>query len=138
MVLFPCLIHKALDENGYSTIGAGFQGTYSSMVLDITKLLLRIMLTQNGFTQGDSRNILTNGKNQSYIDMNAGLLYSGSTNGENNFYLGASMYHINRPKVSFKDKNWYLSGRITVHAGGSFPVSDVVDGKCFCHSPDAE
>jgi hypothetical protein len=36
------------------------------------------------------------------------------------------MYHINRPKVSFKDKNWYLSGRITVHAGGYFPISDVV------------
>ena len=30
--------HKALDENGYNTIGAGFQGTYSSMVLDISKL----------------------------------------------------------------------------------------------------
>ncbi len=26
--------HKALDENGYNTIGAGFQGTYSSMTLD--------------------------------------------------------------------------------------------------------
>ena len=36
------------------------------------------------------------------------------------------MYHINKPKVSFKDKNWYLSGRVTVHAGGTFYVSDVV------------
>jgi type IX secretion system PorP/SprF family membrane protein len=118
--------HKALDENGYNTIGAGFQGTYSSMVLDITKLTFEDELTQNGFAQGTTRDILTNGKNQSYIDMNAGLLFSGSTNGENNYYLGASMYHINRPKVSFKDKNWYLSGRVTVHGGGSFPVSDVV------------
>lgn len=117
--------HKALDEEGYNTIGAGFQGTYSSMVLDISKLTFEDMLTQNGFT-GTTSDVLTNGKNQSYIDMNAGLLYSGSTNGDNNFYLGASMYHINRPKVSFKDKNWYLSGRITVHAGGSFPVSEVV------------
>ena len=117
--------HKALDEDGYHTIGAGFQGTYSSMVLDITKLTFEDMLTQNGFT-GTTADVLTNGKNQNYFDMNAGLLYSGSSNGSNNFYLGASMYHINRPKVSFKDKNWYLSGRITIHAGGSFPVSDVV------------
>jgi len=117
--------HKSLDENGYNTIGAGFQATYSSMVLDITKLTFEDMLTQNGFT-GTTSDILTNGKNQNYIDMNAGLLYSGSSNGSNNFYLGASMYHINRPKVSFKDKNWYLTGRITIHAGGSFPVSDVV------------
>jgi len=117
--------HKALDEEGYHTIGAGFQATYSSMVLDITKLTFEDMLTQNGFT-GTTSDVLTNGKNQNYFDVNAGLLYSGSSNGTNNFYLGASMYHINRPKVSFKDKNWYLSGRITIHAGGSFPVSDVV------------
>lgn len=117
--------HKALDENGYSTIGAGFQGTYSSLSLDVSKLYFEDQLTQNGFT-GTTSDILTNGTNQSYFDMNAGVLYSGSSNGINNYYLGVSMYHINRPKVSFKDKNWYLSGRVTVHAGGSFPVSDIL------------
>ena len=30
--------HKALDENGYNTIGAGFQATYSSAILDFSKL----------------------------------------------------------------------------------------------------
>jgi len=117
--------HKSLDENGYSTIGAGFQGTYSSLSLDVSKLYFEDQLTQNGFT-GTTTDILTNGTNQSYFDMNAGVLYSGSSNGINNYYAGVSMYHINRPKVSFKDKNWYLSGRITIHAGGSFPVSDVL------------
>jgi type IX secretion system PorP/SprF family membrane protein len=117
--------HKALDENGYNTIGAGFQGTYSSMTLDVSKLTFEDMLRQNGFT-GTTNDILTNGNNQSYVDVNAGLLYSGSTNGENNYYLGASMYHINRPKVSFKDKSWYLSGRVTIHGGASLPISDVV------------
>jgi type IX secretion system PorP/SprF family membrane protein len=117
--------HKALDEEGYNTIGAGFQGTYSSMVLDMSKLTFADMLEQNGFT-GRTAEVLENGNSQNYFDVNAGLLFSGSTNGANNYYLGASMYHINRPKVGFKDKNWYLSGRITVHGGGSFPVSDVV------------
>lgn len=115
--------HRALDEDGYSTIGAGFQATYSSLSLDVTKLNFEDMLTQNGFT-GTTTDLLTNGNNQSYFDVNAGILYSGSSNGINNYYLGVSMYHINRPKVSFKDKNWFLSGRITVHGGGSFPVSD--------------
>ena len=122
--------HKALDENGYNTIGAGFQGTYSSMALDITKLTFEDELQQNGFAQGTSGEYLganpLTGRNQNYFEMNAGLLYSGSSNGENNYYLGASMYHINRPKVGFKDKNWYLTGRLTVHGGGSFPVSDVL------------
>ena len=117
--------HKSLDENGYNTIGAGFQGSYNSMVLDITKLTFEDMLTQNGFT-GVTSDILTNGSNQNYMDVNAGVLYSGSSNGQNNYYLGVSMYHINRPKVNFKDKNWYLTNRLTVHGGGYFPVSDVV------------
>lgn len=117
--------HKALDEDGYSTIGAGFQATYSSLNLDISKLTFEDMLTQNGFT-GTTSDIIYNGNNQSYFDVNAGLLYSGSTNGQNNFYLGASMYHINRPKVGFKDKNWYLSGRISMHGGGSFPISSLL------------
>ncbi|MBC7535469.1 MAG: PorP/SprF family type IX secretion system membrane protein [Ferruginibacter sp.] len=118
--------HKSLDENGYNTIGAGFQGTYSSMILDFTKLTFADELGQNGFERGTTLEVFSNNKNQNYFDVNAGLLFSGSSNGENNYYLGASMYHINRPKISFKDDNWYLSGRLTVHGGGSFPVSDVV------------
>jgi type IX secretion system PorP/SprF family membrane protein len=115
--------HKALDENGYNTIGAGFQGTYSSLSLDVSKLFFEDQLTQNGFT-GTTSDILSNGVRQSYLDVNAGLLYSGSSNGINNYYLGVSMYHINRPKVSFKDKSWFLSGRVTIHGGGSFPLTD--------------
>ncbi len=115
--------HKALDEDGYNTIGAGFQGTYSSLVLDVSKLTFEDMLRQNGFT-GTTNDIIYNGTNQNYMDLNAGVLYSGSTNGQNNYYLGVSMYHINKPKVNFKDQSWYLTGRLTVHAGATLPISD--------------
>ena len=118
--------HKALDENGYNTIGAGFQGTYSSLTLDDTKLTFEDMLRQNGFT-GARTDFLTNGANQNYIDMNAGLLFSGSTNGSNNYYAGVSAYHINRPKVGFKDKFYYLANRLTIHAGGTLPLTDALN-----------
>lgn len=117
--------HRALDEDGYNTIGAGFQGTYSSLTLDDSKLFFEDQLRQNGFT-GARTDFLTNGSNQSYLDFNAGILYSGSTNGENNYYLGVSAYHVNRPKVGFKDANWYLQNRLTIHGGGYLPVSDML------------
>ena len=117
--------HKALDENGYNTIGAGFQATYSSAILDFTKLTFEDQLTQNGFT-GVTAESLNNGSNQNFVDVNAGLLYSGSSDGRNNYYLGASVYHINRPNLSFIDKVWNLSPRMTIHGGGSFPVSEIL------------
>ena len=118
--------HKALDEDGYNTIGAGFQATYSSLLLDTKDLKFESMLTQNGFTNLAGREVLQNGNNQSYFDMNAGLLFSGSSNGNNNYYAGVSAYHVNRPTVGFKSSNYQLASRLTIHAGGTFPVSDVV------------
>ena len=117
--------HKALDEDGYNTIGAGFQGTYSSLSLDEGKLTFEDMLRQNGFT-GARTDFLTNGNNQNYFDINAGILFSGSSNGENNYYAGVSVYHVNRPKVGFKDQNYLLANRITLHGGGSVPVADAL------------
>ena len=117
--------HKALDEDGYNTIGAGFQGTYSSLSLDEGKLTFEDMLRQNGFT-GARTDFLTNGNNQNYFDLNAGILFSGSSNGNNNYYAGVSVYHVNRPKVGFKDQNYLLANRITLHGGGSIPVADAL------------
>jgi type IX secretion system PorP/SprF family membrane protein len=133
--------HKALDESGYNTIGAGFQGTYSNLLLDTRQLHFEDELTGNGWyfdpqhqnpTTGSSADYNTglfkNKDNiRNYFDMNAGILYSGSSNGENNYYLGLSMYHINRPKLSYQKNNaWFLSNRTTIHGGGSFSISDVV------------
>ena len=122
---FAVSYHKALDENGYNTLGAGFQATYCSTILDFSKLTFEDQLTQNGFTGVTAEN-LNNGNTRNYMDVNAGILYSGSSTGANNYYLGASIYHINRPNLSFIDKVWNLSSRVTIHGGYSFPVSNVI------------
>lgn len=114
--------HKGLDENGYHQLGAGFQTTYVNKRLDVTKVTFGDQLTPLGFT-GVTNEIFTNKQvNVSYVDLNAGVLYNGSTNGYNNFYIGASMYHINRPKESFKGGEYLLSARTTIQAGGKIPV----------------
>lgn len=120
--------HKALNENGWSQIGVGFQGAYGQQMLDYTKLYFNDQLTPFGYDltvpSADIANI-TN-PNFNYLDVNAGLIYTVSTTDKNNFYVGASMYHINRPKESFEGANWTLNPRTTVSAGGYFPVSDIL------------
>jgi type IX secretion system PorP/SprF family membrane protein len=114
--------HKGLDENGYHQIGAGFQGTYVNKRLNTANLKFQDQLTPFGFTGVTSEIFSHEQVNISYFDMNAGFIYNGSTNGYNNFYVGASMYHINRPKESFQGGNFVLNARTTIQAGGKIPV----------------
>lgn len=120
---FSMSYHKSLDEDGYNTIGGGFQATFSSVTLDRNKLTFEDQLTQNGFTN-PTQETFSNGTNQNYVDMNAGILFSGSSNGYNNYYFGLSAYHINKPSLSFIDKTWNLASRFTVHGGGAFPINE--------------
>jgi type IX secretion system PorP/SprF family membrane protein len=116
--------HKALNEDGFSQIGIGFQAMYGQKRLDYSKLYYEDMLTPFGFT-GVTQEVYNNKDlDVNYFDVNAGLIYTVSTNDRNNFYIGASMYHINRPKESFKGGNWNVAARTTISAGGYFPVSE--------------
>ncbi len=115
--------HKGLDENGYHQIGAGFQGAYTNKRLDVTKVVFEDELTPFGFVPGTTGEIFSNKQiNVSYVDINAGILYNGSTNGYNNFYIGASMYHINRPKETFQGGEFILNARTTIQGGGKIPI----------------
>jgi type IX secretion system PorP/SprF family membrane protein len=119
---FSVAYHKGLDENGYNQIGAGFQGTFVNKRLDVTELKFQDQLTPLGFTNVTNEVFLNNQVNLSYFDLNAGFIFNGSTNGYNNYYLGASMYHINRPKESFMGGDFVLNPRVTIQAGGKIPV----------------
>ncbi len=117
--------HKGLDEDGYQQIGAGFQGTYTNMLLDVSNLKFEDQLTPFGFT-GSTGEVFNNTTlKNNYFDINAGILYTGSTTDKNNFYAGVSMYHITRPKQQFTGTFFLLNPRTTFHAGGYFPVDNV-------------
>lgn len=115
--------HKGLDENGYHQIGVGFQGSYTDKRLNVAILDFEDELTALGFTGSTSEIFPQSGLQVKYLDINAGVLYNGSTNGYNNFYLGASMYHINRPKETFQGGQFYLNSRTTLQAGGRLPMN---------------
>ncbi len=120
--------HKALNEDGFSQIGIGFQGVYGQKRVDFSKLIFADQLTPFGFDlsipSADIANLIN--PNIKYLDVNAGLIYTTSTTDKNNFYLGASIYHINRPRESFEGGDFTLHPRTTISAGGYFPVSDIL------------
>lgn len=117
--------HKGLDEDGMQQLGFGFQGTYASKRLDGLALKFEDGLLLDGtWTTSLSEPINREVVNVNFFDFNAGILYSGSTNVNNNFYIGASMYHINKPKESFTGGYYTLNPRLTIHTGGYLPVAE--------------
>ena len=118
--------HKGLDEDGLNQLGFGFQGTYASKRLDGSQLKFENELDLNGnWTLPSNEPVDGRSVNVNYFDFNAGVLYNGSTDGYNNFYLGASMYHINRPRESYMGNGYYtLNPRLTIHSGGYFKVGE--------------
>ena len=125
---FSTAYHKGLDEDGYHQLSIGFQGTYAASRLDGTKVNLGDELAPDGTWTVPSNDPFANKVFQAhYFDFNSGILYNGSTSDRNNFYIGGSLYHINRPRQSFDQDdgvNYYLPMRWTVHAGGHFPIAD--------------
>jgi type IX secretion system PorP/SprF family membrane protein len=117
---------KSLDEDGFKQIALGFQGTYGQKRLDRNKLFFEDQLTPYGFTGVTQETFNNDNLNINYLDVNAGILFSASSDETNNFYIGASMYHINRPRESFQGANWNIATRSTISAGGYFPVSDIL------------
>lgn len=116
--------HKGLDEEGYHQLSAGFQITYANMLINTSNLKFEDQLTTNGFT-GVTNEIFNNATLKSnYVDVNAGILYNGSTTDKNNFYFGLSLYHITRPQQQFTGGLYNLSSRATIHAGTYFPVGE--------------
>ncbi len=118
--------HKGLDEDGLNQLGFGFQGTYASKRLDGSQLKFENELDLNGnWTLPSNEPVDGRSVNVNYFDFNAGILFNGSTDGYNNYYLGASMYHINRPKESYMGNGYYtLNPRLTIHGGGYFKVGE--------------
>jgi type IX secretion system PorP/SprF family membrane protein len=133
--------HKGLDEDGNHQLGVGFQLAYMEKSLNTssTKLQFGDALTPNGWTNVTSDVLANRSLRVSHLDLNAGVLYSGSTNENNNFYLGASVYHITRPKESFVGANYLANPRFTTYGGGYFNISDraVLYGSAL-HSQQAK
>jgi type IX secretion system PorP/SprF family membrane protein len=117
---FSTAYHKGLDEDGAHQLGGGFQVTYANMLINTEKLNFEDQLTSSGFTGVTSEVFNYSTLKSAYVDVNAGILYNGSTSERNNFYLGISMYHINRPQQAFTGAQYVLNPRTTIHAGGYF------------------
>lgn len=124
--------HKSLDENGYYSVGAGFQGTYANTLLNTANIVFEDELTSGGFIGNTSGEYLGStpltGK-ASYMDLSTGILLSATTDGANQFTLGYSLYHLNGPEINLRTDQtiynpWKIAKRSVVHASAHLPIGE--------------
>jgi type IX secretion system PorP/SprF family membrane protein len=123
-IAFSVSYSKALDENANHSIAAGFQVNYSMYRFDPTKANFEDQLTAAGFTGSSAELILGNNFTKNTADVNAGILYTGSTSDNNIFYVGASYYHFSKPTVGFTTPNYFTPARTNIHGGAYFSLTN--------------
>jgi type IX secretion system PorP/SprF family membrane protein len=123
-IAFSISYSKSLDENANHSIAAGFQVNYSMYRFDPTKANFEDQLTAAGFTGSSAELISGNNFTKNTTDINAGILYTGSTSDNNIFYVGASYYHFAKPTVGFTTPNYFTPARTNLHGGAYFSLSN--------------
>ena len=121
--------HKALDENGYSTLGVGFQASYVTRKVDLTNISFNNQFTSGGFDLNlpTGESYLAGSVN--HMDVGTGLLYK--YNDETTaYYLGAGYLHVTQPKESILNAtDNKVPARLTLAAGASLSIG--YDSKLF-------
>jgi type IX secretion system PorP/SprF family membrane protein len=121
--------HKSLSESKNMFLSVGFTGGIVQRQFDATKLTFNNQYTGGQFdptaATGEEGRLALRG--YTYLDAGAGISFN-STLGENEdvvYYVGAALYHFNRPKVSFfKDASISMDPKITFNAGITFPLEE--------------
>lgn len=114
--------HKALDEDGFQTIAAGFQGTYASRRVDLSNATFANQFSDNGFDLKlpSGENFVSGSTN--HFDVAAGMLYKYDDE-EKSYYAGLSMFHITQPKESILGSTTTkVPTRMAFEVGASLPV----------------
>jgi len=120
---------KALDRAERNHVSFGMQGGYFQNKFDISKM--------RGYGVDQ---LVIDGlqSNTNYWDFSAGLVWYYTIDPHNYYYLGASMFHINKPVVSFTELETYdwsydqedtgkiLYRKKVIHGGGQFRLAQYV------------
>ena len=117
--LFSISFMKSFDEDGTHMLSGGYQMGFTNRRFDPSLMETHEQETFAG---------LMDGTRTSYFDMAAGVLWYKQINRWQFYYLGASLYHLNNPNVTFWDEanseTNQLMRRYVFHGGANFFLND--------------
>lgn len=124
--LLPVLTyHKLLSEDRDAYLSVGFIGGMVQQRFDPTGLKFDDQFVNGAYSAANpTRQTFTNTAVR-YWDAGVGLSYSSNAGSDVKYYIGASYFHFNQPKVAFNAVNDIrLNAKATLNMGLSVPTSE--------------
>ena len=121
--------HKSLSQTRNMFLSLGFTGGIVQRQFDATKLTFNNQYMNGRYdptvASGEEGHLALRG--YTYVDMGVGLSFNSTIGEDINYFVGAALYHFNRPRVSFyKDNSITMDRKITFNAGITIPVDERV------------
>ncbi len=121
--------HKSLSQDKNMFLSVGFTGGIVQRQFDASKLTFNNQYNGGQFdptaATGEEGRLALRG--YSYLDAGAGISFNSTLGVDEQvtYYIGAAMFHFNRPKLSFfKDASIAMDPKFTVNAGITFPLQE--------------
>ncbi len=125
--LLPVInFHKSLSGDNDNYLSVAFMGGPVRSQFDPTQLKVDDQFQGGVYNPNLPTNAIFATTGFTYWDFSAGISYSSSFGDGNKYYLGAGMFHINKPLVGFytNSATSALNRKIALNAGLSIPTND--------------
>lgn len=133
--------HKLLNEDYATTISLAFMGGLVSENFDLSKLKFDDQFVGGNYSSSNPTSQTFSRTSFKYYDMSTGMSFTSFINDNIKMYVGASLFHVNNPKLSFMMNNsiklnrkWGFNGGFTMRTNANNKL--VVYGDHFRQGPN--
>lgn len=110
--------HKLLNEEHHTLLSAGFMGGAVRQSFDPTDLKFGDQFVGGSYSSSNITGQTFDKTSFTYYDLSAGLSLSSSINEDAKFYLGAGLFHVNKPNITFLQNSSISLNRKYVYNAG--------------------
>lgn len=118
--------HKSLSDDADNYISVAFMAGPVQSQFDPTQAKMDDQFVNGGYSVGNATNQIFSKTGYSYWDASTGITFSSGFGEAGRYYVGAGIFHFNKPKLNFFSNNTdaHISEKYVVNAGITSPVSD--------------
>lgn len=117
------------DQSGYMALG--FMGGFVQTRFDPTAVTFDDQFVNGSFNPNNATTQTVLNTNETHLDMSTGITYSDELGYGTKFYVGAAVYHLNRPRVGITSSEVRMNRRFVFNGGISFSTGDNDDIYLF-------